>query len=287
MRRGTASRRSGLLATAVALFGIAVPLRVICVVPLLGGKAAWRFNDWRTETDGVRGGASVASLKGVTDIGAEFSGELRPSELEAASAGMALRSELLPRPLTGLKGLELDVAEGDGREYNFLLKLRGAPAGAMHTFRFKPTGSGPVDMPFRDFVPMLRGKPAPQPQPPLNLERVEVLALQAESGGGQEEGPFSLTIRGLSGIPGSTVEPEPPARLTRWTCAACGTMNFVSSTACTRCGESPAALDAKREAKAKAEAEKDAKPSRWTCSGCGAMNFPMTSECHKCGAPKS
>mmetsp|Transcript_85959 Transcript_85959/g.228470 ORF Transcript_85959/g.228470 Transcript_85959/m.228470 type:complete len:201 (+) Transcript_85959:40-642(+) len=199
---------------------------------------------------------------------------------------MTLRAELLQAPLTGLKGLSVDVAESDGLEYSFLLKLRGAAAGAMHTFRFKPAGPGPLELPFADFVPMLRGRPAPQPQPPLNLERVEAIALQADGNTGQKEGPFSLTIRSMAGIPGSHVAPEPPARTTRWTCAACGTMNFKTSSVCTRCGESPAGLEAKRIAKAKAAAEIGAKPKKWTCTGCGAVNFPTFTECHKCGALK-
>ena len=55
---------------------------------LLLGREAWQFNQWRAETDDIRGGSSTASLKGLTDSSgqAEFLGVL--SEVENAFAGL-------------------------------------------------------------------------------------------------------------------------------------------------------------------------------------------------------
>lgn len=255
------------------------------VVPLLGGSAVWHLNHWRPENDNVRGGSSSASLKAATEAtGVHFSGSLGESRpTDEAFAGVALRVNLLPEQLSEVRGLSLDVADGDGMQYAVSLSLRGSTT--TRKFRFKAEGEGPVEMLFRDFVPTLRnGRPAPEPHPPLNLSRVEMMSLRAEGGPDQGASPFSLKLRSVSAIPGREVVVVPSARETKWTCPACNTMNFGSATECTRCGESIAAMNAKEQAKAKAAA--DLKPSRWVCDGCGARNFPMATECHKCGAPK-
>ena len=59
---------------------------------LLLGREAWQFNQWRAETDDIRGGSSTASLKGLTDSSgqAEFVGVL--SEEENAFAGLVMNS---------------------------------------------------------------------------------------------------------------------------------------------------------------------------------------------------
>lgn len=59
---------------------------------LLLGREAWQFNQWRAETDDIRGGSSTASLKGLTDSSgqAEFVGVL--SEVENAFAGLVINS---------------------------------------------------------------------------------------------------------------------------------------------------------------------------------------------------
>jgi len=254
-------------------------------VPLLGGRVVWHLNDWRPENDNVRGGSSSASLKAAMDAtSVHFSGNLgesRPND--DAFAGVALRVNLLPEQLSEVRGLSLDVADGDGMQYAVCLSLRGSTT--TRKCKFKAEGDGPIDMLFRDFVPTLRnGRPAPEPHPPLNLSLVEIMSLRAEGGPEQDANPFFLTLRSVSAIPGREVVAVPSARETRWTCPACNTMNFGSALECTRCGESIAAIAAKEQAKIKAAA--DAKPSRWVCDGCGAGNFPMATECHKCGAPK-
>mmetsp|Transcript_123927 Transcript_123927/g.246710 ORF Transcript_123927/g.246710 Transcript_123927/m.246710 type:complete len:290 (-) Transcript_123927:65-934(-) len=258
---------------------------IASTVPLLGGRVVWRLNDWRPDNDNVRGGSSSASLKAATETaGVHFSGSLgEPRPNDEVYAGVALRVNLLPEQLSEVRGLSLDVAESDGMQYAMSLSLRGSTT--THKYNFKAEGEGPIDMLFRDFVPTLRnGRPVPEPHPPLNLSRVEMMSLRAEGGSGQAASPFSLTLRSVSAIPGREVVAVPSARETRWTCPACNMMNLGTSSECTRCGESLAAIAAKEQAKMKAAA--DAKPSRWTCNDCGARNFPVATECHKCGASK-
>eukprot|EP00438_Fugacium_kawagutii_P004016 Skav222476 [mRNA] locus=scaffold242:191239:191592:+ [translate_table: standard] len=56
-------------------------------MPVLLGREAWQFHNWRAETDDIRGGSSMASLKGLADASgqAEFAGVL--SEVDNAFAG--------------------------------------------------------------------------------------------------------------------------------------------------------------------------------------------------------
>lgn len=256
-------------------------------VPLLGGASAWKLTDWRQVTDGVRGGASTATIRGVTDIGVKFSGKFEPGADPAGGfAGVAFLAASLPRAMTQLAGLQLDVAETDGREYIVSLSMRGAPAGMTHNFRFKPSSPGVVDMPFEGFAPELRGRPAPQPAIPLDPSRVEIVGVQLQGGGGQPEGAYSLTLRAVSGIPsaGGRAWQAPRQGPIRWTCDACGTMNSADAAQCVRCGALKNVKEVHAQARAKAEAV--TRPSRWTCDGCGASNFPKASECHMCGASR-
>lgn len=58
-------------------------------MPVLLGREAWQFHNWRAETDDIRGGSSMASLKGLADASgqAEFAGVL--SEVDNAFAGVS------------------------------------------------------------------------------------------------------------------------------------------------------------------------------------------------------
>jgi len=246
-------------------------------VPLFGGPAPWRYNDWRQVTDNIRGGTSTAYLRGVTDIGAEFSGELDVTRPRDGFAGMAYKVENLPHDLTKLEGISIDVVEQDGNEYQISLEMRGAISGATHKFKFKPEKPGVHEMPFKDFVPMLRGNPAPK-LPPLDLERVETISLEVGSHLGKQSGPYTLTLRGLSGVEGSFV-PEETDKPKKWTCKGCSTMNSPTAETCVRCG-------AVRGAK-KVEPKVEAAPSKWKCTGCGATNFAVADECMKCGGPRT
>ncbi|CAK9109624.1 unnamed protein product [Durusdinium trenchii] len=247
------------------------------------GKEAWQFSRWRAETDDIRGGTSTASFKGLTDSSgfAEFAGLL--SEVDQAFAGVSLQASFLPS-LSELKGLVLDIHHGDGEEYAIALRMLGAPAGVEHVYRFQARPGSRVEMYFRDFQPTLREEVKDMKQP-LSLERVQSIAFQTRSSFHQQ-GDFSLVISKLEGIPGKELPPAPaPARKTKWTCSACGTMNFDTSKYCTRCGESRNA-EADRAARAKAEEERKQKV-KWECRECGAKNFPSMEECFKCGAPRS
>mmetsp|Transcript_111105 Transcript_111105/g.313451 ORF Transcript_111105/g.313451 Transcript_111105/m.313451 type:complete len:344 (-) Transcript_111105:97-1128(-) len=239
MRRHNPLAFAIVAAAVFSLLGSPLPPRK-AAVPLLGGETSWRLNDWRQVTDGVRGGASTANLKGATDVGVEFKGRLDSTKLGDAFAGVSLKETALPKRLSLFGGLCVNVADCDGLEYSLELKQRGSPAGATHRFNFRPESGSSVEMPFRDFVPMLRGKAAPQPHPPLKLERVQDLTIRTDSVSGQRDGPFSLTIRSLVGMlpRPEWEEVRPPPRATRWTCGACGTMNFEMSASCQRCGSS-------------------------------------------------
>eukprot|EP00434_Breviolum_minutum_P008423 symbB.v1.2.007435.t1/scaffold454.1/size202171/9 len=251
---------------------------------LLLGREAWQFNQWRAETDDIRGGSSTASLKGLTDSSgqAEFVGVL--SEVENAFAGVSLESKFVSMKLEEMKGFVLELGDADGNDYAIALRMLGAPAGVEHIYRFSASPGKTVEMYFRDFKPTLRGQAMDVDQP-LVLERVQSISLQARSSFGTPAGDFTLTLSKVLGINGRELPPPPPpARKTKWTCPACGTMNFDTSRYCTRCGES---RNAEEERLARAEAEEARKQNlKWECSACGTKNFPSSEECFKCGAPR-
>merc|ERR1719346_743379 len=129
---------------------------------LLGGKAGWQASQWASETDAVRGGVSTASLvdSSVVRQAADFAGNLDPSILGAAFAGVRLDVENLPQPLTKFVGLVVDIAAGDGQEYSVSLTMRGARIGDSHKFLFRASQNNTVvRMPFADFQAEARGRP--------------------------------------------------------------------------------------------------------------------------------
>ncbi|CAE7213934.1 rqcd1 [Symbiodinium natans] len=165
---------------------------------LLLGRESWCFNRWRAETDDVRGGASTALLKGLTDASgnAEFCGEL--SSVQDPFASVSLQVAALPESLSEMKGLVLDIAEADGSEYAVGLRMLGAPAGIQHAFVFTAE-VGRLEMYFRDFRPMIQGQPQPEDKTRLVLERVESITIQKRGSHKASEGSFSLVLRSVCG----------------------------------------------------------------------------------------
>mmetsp|Transcript_49270 Transcript_49270/g.107200 ORF Transcript_49270/g.107200 Transcript_49270/m.107200 type:complete len:377 (-) Transcript_49270:112-1242(-) len=256
-------------------------------VSLLGAGAAWRLNDWRTISDVVRGGASQAQLKGATvGQGVTFSGLLQPAGVPGGigQAGVSLLSKFLPEQFDGFRGLRLEVDDdGSGRDYWLALGMRGSILGLTHEFRFRPQ-SGPIDMPFEDFVPMMRGRPAELEEVPyLDLSRIEVINFQVQ-GEATEDAAFSLTLRSLVGLPGKAkLGKAPETSAERWKCKGCGCANTGSAATCVRCGASKdvKTVDEIMDAKLSAATRK------WECESCGRKNFPGATECHKCGSPRT
>eukprot|EP00403_Amphidinium_massartii_P030755 CAMPEP_0178396094 /NCGR_PEP_ID=MMETSP0689_2-20121128/13555_1 /TAXON_ID=160604 /ORGANISM="Amphidinium massartii, Strain CS-259" /LENGTH=255 /DNA_ID=CAMNT_0020016765 /DNA_START=21 /DNA_END=785 /DNA_ORIENTATION=+ len=238
-------------------------------VPLLGGQAPWKFNEWRAVTDAVRGGRSTASLRFAPgDSGAEFSGLLDPSKLKAGFAGMALKASSLPKELAELRGLRVSIAKADGREYSLSLKMRGAMAGATHKFRFQPKDGDVVDMPFHEFVAISRGRPDPNAAP-LDSAKVESIEVQIESHFGEQKGEYVLALDELQGLLEGEVAKE---KFDMYVCRACGTANRADAETCVRCGACRATLEAEPK-------PESSKPAKWRCSSCDAQNFPAATEC--------
>jgi hypothetical protein len=175
---------------------------------LLGGDAGWQFDEWRSITDSIRGGDSVAFLE-ATEAGAKFSGELRPEKLGAGFAGMEISVKVLPRTLKGLKGLRMKVSQSDGAEYSMSLKMQGNESGASHKFRFTPApGDAVVEMPFADFVGTYRGRSSDKVL--FEEEKVQSLTLQRASKFGEQKGPFSMIVTEIAGIPATQRELREP-----------------------------------------------------------------------------
>eukprot|EP00446_Apocalathium_sp_SHHI-4_P040459 CAMPEP_0177342490 /NCGR_PEP_ID=MMETSP0368-20130122/27072_1 /TAXON_ID=447022 ORGANISM="Scrippsiella hangoei-like, Strain SHHI-4" /NCGR_SAMPLE_ID=MMETSP0368 /ASSEMBLY_ACC=CAM_ASM_000363 /LENGTH=319 /DNA_ID=CAMNT_0018803863 /DNA_START=28 /DNA_END=989 /DNA_ORIENTATION=+ len=226
--------------------------------PLLGGPVSWRLSQWSQNTDVIQGGSSTANLRGSTDNannGADFFGSLEASEVGAGWAGVTLKTAGLPQPITDFKALSLFVEKGDGRQYSVSLRALGSMGS--FKFRFKADKPGVYEMPFKSFEPILRGKPAPQPAPALNMARVESITIEIESGQGNEKGPFELSLLAMEGILGKIEKDKgPPPRETRWVCRGCDTMNNVELKTCMRCGATREVERVEVVEKARAEAKR-------------------------------
>jgi hypothetical protein len=241
---------------------------------------------WREQSDNLRGGSSHGHLKAIGKSGVEFSGQLNPPEKGRGFAGMTLLASQLPESLDSFRGVAVDVANCDGRPYCVSLAMAGAAGGVTHDFVFQPEAEqeGVVEMSFREFQPMLRGRPSPV-APPLEPGRVQTISLRADSSSLEEGGDFALTVRSIGGLLGTEAPPPvDPARLGRWECDACGVLNFRAAEVCTRCGAPKAVKEEKARVAAAAEAR--AKATKWDCDGCGAKNFAAYEDCQKCGAPR-
>jgi len=169
-------------------------------VPLFGGEADWQLDAWGEYSDRIsRGGASFGLLADASGGSSEVQGVLDPSVLGAGFAGVQVAGEAFPR-LSGLSGIVLDIADGDGQPYNIAFSMEGSRGGDSHNFKFQGE-AGVLRVPLDDFEEDCRGTPCPGAIGPLDLERVSrmTIAITALSPT-QNAGPFSLTFRSISGL---------------------------------------------------------------------------------------
>jgi len=166
---------------------------------LLGGEVDWKFDNWHSNTDQVRGGVSTAFLR-PHPHGAEFTGVLDPSKLGAGFAGMEICVVQIPSELQQLTGLRLEIACGDGKDYSLSLKPKGAIAGSSYKFRFTAAegAAATVLMPYKEFEATCRGRSV-EGAPLIRPEQVESLTIQIASDFGRQKGNFSLILASLNG----------------------------------------------------------------------------------------
>jgi len=169
-------------------------------IPLFGGAVDWQLDAWEEYSDRVsRGGASFGFLSLASERSATVQGVLDPSILGAGFAGVQVPDEAFPQ-LSGLSGLVLDIAEGDGQPYNVQLEMEGSRGGDSHQFNFRGE-AGLLRLPFEDFEEDCRGTPCPGAIGPLDLTRVYRMTIAiAALSPTENAGPFTFTLRSISGF---------------------------------------------------------------------------------------
>jgi len=169
-------------------------------VPLFGGAADWQVDAWGEYSDRIsRGGESFGFLANASAGSATVQGVLDPSVLGAGFAGVQVPGEAFPQ-LSGLSGIVLDIADGDGQPYNIAFSMEGSRGGDAHQFRFQGE-AGLLSVPLEDFQEDCRGTPCPGSIGPLDLGRVTTMTIAITALSPTENaGPFALTFRSIGGL---------------------------------------------------------------------------------------
>ncbi|KAI4760823.1 CIA30-domain-containing protein [Aureobasidium sp. EXF-3400] len=206
---------------------------------LFGGSRSWKAADWTASDDRVRGGKSQSFLECHSSTG-RFHGNLDIKTLGGAGfASQRTTGEDRGWDLSDYAGIVLDIAEADGKfpispnhatsvlkladkRYTFILKDELLPrnpdngreqATISWEYDFKPCfgersleKGGLVFVPWSGLKPTYRGKEKEHADP-INLKTIKRMSIMMRSFFGDQEGPFSLTLRSISAVASSPVEP--------------------------------------------------------------------------------
>ncbi|KAI5205383.1 CIA30-domain-containing protein [Aureobasidium subglaciale] len=181
---------------------------------LFGGSRSWKAEDWTASDD-----RSFLDCHGSTG---RFHGNLDIKTLGGAGfASQRTTGEDKCWDLSGYAGIVLDIAEADDKRYTFILKDELLPrnpengreqATISWEYDFQPDfgesgleKGGLVFIPWSGLKPTYRGKEK-EHTGPINLETIKRISVMMRSFFGDQEGPFSLTLRSISGTASSPVE---------------------------------------------------------------------------------
>ncbi|KAL1306941.1 hypothetical protein AAFC00_005581 [Neodothiora populina] len=185
---------------------------------LFGGLRPWDSSDWTASDDRVRGGESQSYLECSDTVG-RFHGELDIKTLGGAGfASQRTVGEESTWNLSGLDGIMLKIAESDGKRYTFILKDDLLPRNpengreqstTSYEYDFeisekdfiggKAKGDTSIFVPWHKLKPTYRGK-VQKDAHPLNLSSVKRISIMMRSFFGDQEGPFSLSIRSIEAV---------------------------------------------------------------------------------------
>ena len=144
--------------------------------------------DWLVINDGVMGGRSRCTFERTDDQTGLFSGAL---SLENEGGYAATRASIGIHDLSPHSGLEIRV-RGDGRTYQFRLRTDDNFDGVSYRVLFDTTAGEWVTarFPFKDFLPIFRGRILEYEAPMDTSQIQQVVFLLAD----RKAGPFSLEI---------------------------------------------------------------------------------------------
>ncbi|CAD0053473.1 unnamed protein product, partial [Aureobasidium pullulans] len=165
---------------------------------LFGGSRSWKAEDWTASDD--------RSFLECHNSTGRFHGNLDIQTLGGAGfASQRTTGEDRSWDLSAYAGIVLDIAEADdnGREQ----------ATISWEYDFKPCfgessleKGGLVFVPWSGLKPTYRGKEKEHADP-INLKTIKRMSIMMRSFFGDQEGPFSLTLRSISAATSSPVEP--------------------------------------------------------------------------------
>jgi monofunctional biosynthetic peptidoglycan transglycosylase len=143
---------------------------------------------WQAINDGVMGGVSSGRMV-AADQGLRFEGEL---SLEN-NGGFASVRRPVDADLSASTGVRLRL-RGDGRTYQFRLRLDGRWDGIAWRAEFPTTGEWQtVELSFDRFTPVFRGRRVPDAGPVVPADIRQVGFMLAD----KTPGPFALEIRAI------------------------------------------------------------------------------------------
>ncbi|KAI1260219.1 NADH:ubiquinone oxidoreductase intermediate-associated protein 30 [Xylariaceae sp. FL1019] len=176
---------------------------------LFGGSKPWLAQSWVTSDDRVRGGASQSHLDDIADApGAVcFHGNLDINALGGAGFASQRSPDSLHWDLSSrFAGLYLRIKEGDGKRYTLIVKdelLPKRPDGREQStisYEYDFIGStGDIDIAWKEFKPIYRGKPAPDAKP-LDLANIKRVSIMMRSFFGDQEGSFKLQLEYIAAV---------------------------------------------------------------------------------------
>lgn len=143
---------------------------------------------WRPVNDGVMGGLSAGRMVPV-EKHLRFEGVL---SLEN-KGGFASVRRLLEQDLASTESVRLHL-RGDGREYQFRLRLDDRWDGIAWRAKFKTTGEGQtIDLTFTDFEPVFRGRKVSDAGFVVAARIRQIGFMLAD----KQAGPFGLEFRSI------------------------------------------------------------------------------------------
>jgi NADH dehydrogenase [ubiquinone] 1 alpha subcomplex assembly factor 1 len=143
---------------------------------------------WEAVNDVVMGGISRSRIAITPDQTAIFQGEV---SLENYGGFASMRTYPEDFDLDGYEGIVLRI-KGDGKHYRLRLKTDDLHEGIAYQagFETRPGQWMVVALPFRDFIPVHRGRVI-HDAPPLNRGSIRRIGLMIAD---KQQGPFSLEI---------------------------------------------------------------------------------------------
>ena len=143
---------------------------------------------WQSIGDPVMGGQSSGTLEPVDATTSVFHGKV---SLANGGGFASVKADIPVVDLSACYGLRLRVC-GDGKDYKLGLRMhqdRNAPV-YQHGFTTEAGLWQTIELPFRGFIPRLRGRTLPN-APPLDASHIASVSLFISGG---QEGPFAVYL---------------------------------------------------------------------------------------------